>query len=201
VYNVVRALFRFVFIVFFRWRIVGIENIPVGGAAIIAANHISNWDPPLIGTAIPRQMHFMAKEELFKNAVLKSIISTLGAFPVKRGAADRNAIRTAINLLEGGNILGLFPEGTRSKNGMLGEPEQGLAMIAIKTGAPVIPTAIIGTNKVLSATCWFPRFEVHFAKPIPVAKGKATKEDIAELSNLIMQEIDALLKDNQRHYK
>lgn len=200
-YNIIRVLFRFIFFVFFRWRIVGIENIPANGAAIIAANHISNWDPPLIGTAIPRPMHFMAKEELFKNAVLKRVISALGAFPVKRGAADRNAIRTAIHLLEGGNVLGLFPEGTRSKNGMLGEPEQGLAMIAIKTGAPVIPAAIFGTNKVWSATCWFPRFEVHFAKPIPVAKGKATKEDIAELSNLIMQEIDTLLKNNQCHYK
>lgn len=195
-YNLVRVLFSFIFSVVFRWRIVGVENIPAAGGAIVAANHISNWDPPVIGTAVNRPMHFMAKEELFRNAILRNIISKLGAFPVKRGAADRNAIRTAMNLLEEGNLLGLFPEGTRSKNGMLGEPEQGLAMIAIKTGAAVIPAAVIGTNKVFSAGCWLPRFEVRFGKPIPVTRGKATKEDIAELSSMIMKEIDALLKQS-----
>lgn len=195
-YNLVRVLFWFIFSVIFRWRIVGIENIPAAGGAIVAANHISNWDPPVIGTAVNRPMHFMAKEELFRNAILRNIISKLGAFPVKRGAADRNAIRTAMSLLEAGNLVGLFPEGTRSKNGMLGEPEQGLAMIAIKTGAVVIPTAVIGTNKVFSSSCWLPRFEVRFGKPVPVVRGKATKEDIAELSSLIMREIDALLKQS-----
>lgn len=195
-YNLVRGLFCFIFSVVFRWRIVGIENIPAAGGAIIAANHISNWDPPVIGTAVNRPMHFMAKEELFRNAILRKIISKLGAFPVKRGAADRNAIRTAMSLLEEGNLVGLFPEGTRSKSGMLGEPEQGLAMIAIKTGAVVIPTAVIGTNKVFSSNYWLPRFEVRFGKPIPVARGKATKEDIAEVSSLIMREIDALLKQS-----
>lgn len=194
-YSFVRALFRLVFSVFFRWRIVGSENIPASGGAIIAANHISNWDPPVIGTAIARPLHFMAKEELFGNAVLRRIITSLGAFPVRRGAADRNAIRTAITLLEEGKLLGLFPEGTRSKSGKLGEPEQGLAMIAIKTGVPVVPAAIIGTNRVFSANCWFPRFEVHFAKPIPVAQGKATKEDLAQLSISIMEAIDTLLKN------
>lgn len=195
-YNLARVLFWFIFSVVFRWRIVGIENIPAAEGAIVAANHISNWDPPLIGTAVNRPMHFMAKEELFRNAILRKIISKLGAFPVKRGASDRNAIRTAMKLLEEGNLVGLFPEGTRSKNGMLGEAEQGLAMIAVKTGAAVIPTAVLGTNKVFSSGCWLPRFEVRFGKPIPVGRKKATKADIAELSTLIMTEIDALLKQS-----
>lgn len=192
-YSVLRLVFGSIFTVFFRWKISGTENIPIQGAAIIASNHISNWDPPVIGTALPRRLRFMAKEELFSIPIFDKIISSLGAFPVKRGSADRTAIKTAISILENGEILGLFPEGTRSKNGQLGKPEPGIALIAVKTGAPIIPAAIIGTNKIFSNGNLFPKFEVIFGKPILIDKGRVDKEGLDRIGVQIMDEISHLL--------
>lgn len=179
----------------FNFRVQGTENIPQTGGVIIAANHISLWDPPVIGVALSREIHFMAKEELFKNPIFGWIIRSLNAFPVRRGFADRTAIRIAMDLLEDDQVIGLFPEGTRSKTGKLGSPEPGLGMIAAKTGATIVPTAILGTNtSFFHKGCIFPKFEIRFGKPIPVRKGKTSKEDLEKLSNQIMQEIDSLLK-------
>lgn len=189
-YELLRVFLALLFSLAFRWQKIGIENIPSGGV-IIAANHISLWDPPLVGAAIPdRRIHFMAKEELFSNKIFGWIISRLGAFPVKRGAADRTAIRTAITLLETGNILGIFPEGTRSKNGKLGQPEPGLALLAVKAGVPVIPTAIIGTNKIFSNGCLLPKFKIIFGKPLQFDR---TTESMEAMSSRVMAEISDLL--------
>ena len=193
-YNLVRYAIAFFLVLLFRWRVTGAENIPVSGGVIIASNHISNFDPFVVGTAVSRKLHFMAKEELFVNPVMRAIIQWLGAFPVRRGASDRTAIRTAINLLENGNMVGLFPEGTRSKNGQLGQAEPGLAMIAAKAGATIVPTAVIGTNKVFRDGSLLPQFRVYFGKPIVVKKDKASKEDLEKITNTMMQEINTLLQ-------
>jgi 1-acyl-sn-glycerol-3-phosphate acyltransferase len=194
-YNVVRVLLHYFFKVIFRCKIIGADNIPSHGGAIIAANHVSLFDPPVVGTAFARPIHFMAKEELFVKPVLKWIFTKLKAFPVRRATADRTAIRHAITLLNNGELLGLFPEGTRSKTGKLGKPETGLAMIALKSGAPVVPAAIIGTNKVWKDGLLLPRFIVKFGNPITVEQGKADKEAMENLSNRIMQEISHLLEE------
>ncbi|WP_346354203.1 lysophospholipid acyltransferase family protein [Azotosporobacter soli] len=167
----------------------GLQNIPAQGGAIIAANHISLWDPPLLGTALERPIHFMAKEELFKNSLLRMIISALNAFPVKRGSADRNAIRNALSLLERGQLLGLFPEGTRSKTGELGKAEAGISMIALKANVPIIPTAIIGTNKVFSGTSWLPVFVIRFGPAIYPDANPEYRKNSATLGEKIMAEI------------
>ena len=114
----------------------------------------------------------------------------LGAFPVKRGAPDRTAIRTALTLLESGNILGIFPEGTRSKNGKLGAPEAGLALLAVKAGVPVVPTAIIGTNKIFKNGCLFPKFKIIFGKPLLFDR---SSESMDAMSARVMTEISQLL--------
>ncbi len=194
-YSLVKTLFFYVFKLVFRYEIIGAENIPRSGGVIIAANHISLWDPPVVGTGATRPIHFMAKEELFNIPVLKWIIPRINAFPVRRGAADRTAIRHAINLLKQGEILGLFPEGTRSKTGVLGKPEPGIAMIALKAGVPVVPAAIIGTNKVGKDGSLFPKFIIKYGKPIVVTEEKADKEAMENLSTTIMQEISSLLKE------
>lgn len=193
-YSLIRFFVTCIFVVFFRWRINGVENVPASGAVIIASNHISNFDPLVVGAAISRPIHFMAKEELFTNLVLRQLIQWLGAFPVRRGAADRTAIRTAMNFLEEGKVIGLFPEGTRSKTGELGQAEAGLAMIATKTGATIVPAAVFGTNKVFQVGL-FPRFQVYFGKPIRVKKGKASKEELEKITETMMQEISSLLKE------
>lgn len=184
-------LIKFILFVFFklicRCSISGQENIPPQGGVMIAANHISLWDPPLLGTFVPRPIHFMAKEELFANPVLSWLITGLNAFPVRRGAADRTAIKKAISLLADDRCLGLFPEGTRGSNGILGPAQPGLAMIAAKSGAAVVPTAIFRTDS------WLPRFEVRFGKPV-IAEGKMDKVQSEVFSRRIMTEIGLLLE-------
>jgi 1-acyl-sn-glycerol-3-phosphate acyltransferase len=194
-YRLCRIILRFILRVLFRLEVTGLENLPRKGPALIAANHVSFWDPPVIGVNIPRYIHFMAKDELFKIPVLGWIIKKFQAFPVRRGMADRTAIRTAVGLLESGEIIGLFPEGTRSKTGVLGRPEAGVAMIALKTGAPIIPTAVIGTRATFSAKNRFPRFKVKFGNPICFNSQKYNKDSIEQLSDIMMREIERLLKE------
>ena len=193
-YRLVKTLLYYFLKAFFRYEIIGAENIPVSGGVIIASNHISLWDPPVVGAGAARPIHFMAKEELFAIPGLKWIIPKINAFPVRRGAADRTAIRHAISLLQKGEVLGVFPEGTRSKTGMLGKPEPGIAMIALKAGVPIIPAAIIGTNKVGKDGCILPKFIIKYGKPIIVNREKTDKEAMENLSATIMQEISYLLK-------
>ena len=116
-YRIGRALFRFIFTVFFRMRAIGMENVPTQGAVVLCGNHTSLLDPPLLGTPLRRKVHFMAKAELFDIPVFGSIISKVGAFPVKRGGVSRESIRLAVQLLRDGNMLGVFPEGSRSNAG------------------------------------------------------------------------------------
>jgi 1-acyl-sn-glycerol-3-phosphate acyltransferase len=194
-YNIVRFLLHHFFKIVFRCKVIGADNIPTHGGVIIASNHISLFDPPVIATSFVRPLHFMAKEELFVIPMIKRFLTQLKAFPVRRGMADRTAIRHALTLLENGEMLGLFPEGTRSTNGKLGKPEAGLSMIALKAGVPIIPTAIIGTNKVFKNGSLLPRFIVKFGNPIIVHYEKADKETMEHLSNTIMLEIARLLEE------
>jgi 1-acyl-sn-glycerol-3-phosphate acyltransferase len=194
-YRVIRVFLHYFFKIIFRCKVIGIDHIPPYGGAIIASNHVSLFDPPVVGTAFTRSVHFMAKEELFAIPILGWIFTKLNAFPVRRATADRTAIRHAISLLENGELLGLFPEGTRSRTGKLGKPETGLAMIALKAGVPVIPTAVIGTNKVWKDGNLLPRFIVKFGNPIMVNREKTDKEIMENLSNQIMQEISLLLEE------
>lgn len=171
-------LFRFVF----RWRISGLENIPPDGA-VLAANHQSFWDIPLIALSVRRRVHFMAKEELFQVPVFGAAIRAVLAFPVKRGAPDRAAIRHAIEKLQEGDLVVIFPEGTRSKTGKMGKFEPGAALIAMKAGVPMVPTGIIGTDRILRKGSYFSRIEIHFGQPVPTVpavngEGKKTLEEI-----------------------
>ena len=113
-YPIVRSVLSVIFYKGFKLHVEGQENIPATGAIIAAPNHKSDWDPPLVGIAFPnRVIHYMAKEELFKNPVFAWILRLFGTFPVKRGAIDTSAIMRAVRELKQGNILGIFPEGTR----------------------------------------------------------------------------------------
>ncbi|MBQ7705854.1 MAG: 1-acyl-sn-glycerol-3-phosphate acyltransferase [Selenomonadaceae bacterium] len=191
-YRLIRIIFRAVFGILFRPKIIGSENLPTTGGFILSANHVSNWDPPVLATFIEREVFYMAKEELFKNAVFAAAIRKLHAFPVKRDSADKNAIKTAVKVLKDGGCLGIFPEGTRSKTGKLGKAESGVSLIAAMTKAPIIPAAIINTDKIFSAETKFPRLAVVYGKPITFSGSSKDKDALATFAQDIMAEIAKL---------
>lgn len=133
----------------FRLKIVGHSNIPKKGGVIIAANHVSYMDPPLIASSMLRKVNFMAMAELFKKPLYGAVYRMLGAFPVRREEADSGAIRHAVKLLRNGKVLLIFPEGTRSQDGNLQEPKAGIGAITALSCAKVVPTFIKGTEKAL----------------------------------------------------
>lgn len=139
-------IFAIFYRLFYRRRVYGLENIPRQGPLIICANHISWHDPLAIGSALPAhyKIKFMAKEELFRNAFVSFILRMVGAFPVNRQAADSRAIRQAFKILKEGGVVGIFPEGTRSKTGLLQKAQKGAALIAGRSGAPLLPVLVVG---------------------------------------------------------
>lgn len=193
-YRTFRGFFRIIFSLVFRWQVIGREHIPKEGPVILCANHISLWDPPLLGSGIERMVNFMAKEELFRIPVLSFLITKFGAFPVKRGAGDRAAIRATLKLLEDGKILGIFPEGTRSKTGELGEGMHGVALFALKSQAQVIPVAIVGPYR------WFRPIKIVYGEPIDLTalrEVRSNADTLKETSDLIMRHIRELLDQHR----
>ena len=143
---VVRRLLLLAIHPFIDLTIEGLENVPASGPLLFVANHVHNADPILLEMAITRPVHFMAKRELFRNPVLAWLLRRAGAFPVDRGRPDRAAIRHAEALLAQGIAVGMFPEGTRSKSGRLQPAFPGAGLIAVRSGAVILPAAIIGTE-------------------------------------------------------
>ncbi|MHB1459212.1 MAG: lysophospholipid acyltransferase family protein [Armatimonadota bacterium] len=175
-YSIFKVISKIVFFLNGGLKSVNAGNIPKTGGVILAPNHISYADPPAVGTAMNRKVHFMAKEELFKPLIMGAIIKAVGSFPVKRGTADRKAIKQAMDLLKAGEVICLFPEGTRSLDGNLQEPELGIGLIALKSGAPIVPVAVIGTDTVLPSDGSRPkrcRVIVEYGEPL-------TFEDLCE---------------------
>src|SRR3984885_8685822 len=147
-YAIVRILFQPVFHLYFRYTRIGREHIPRRGPVIIASNHRSFLDPFVIATMARRPMYYVAKKELFRNRLQGWILNALGAFPVDRGASDEESIATAKAILARGDIVLIFPEGTRIRPGSLGKPKRGVGRLALETGVPVVPVAVIGTEAV-----------------------------------------------------
>jgi len=143
-----RLLVRFMMPLLGGVTVRGAENIPATGPVLLAPNHRAYVDPPYLSMITRRQLHLMAKAELFQVPVLGKWITGLGAFPVKRGAADRGALRLAMAELKAGHVVGIFPEGTRADPGTLLPAEKGFALIAKQTGVPIVPVALEGTDQV-----------------------------------------------------
>lgn len=176
---------------------IGQENVPESGGVILCPNHVSHCDPPAVGSGMRRQVYFMAKEELFRVPLLGYAMVRLGSFPVRRGSADRRAIRRAIELLEAGRVVCLFPEGTRSSDGQLQDPEVGVGLIALRSGAPIVPVAVIGTNKVLASGATRlrrHRCKVVYGKPVNLddLSGASDRASMEEVGRRIMSAIAGL---------
>ncbi len=198
VYGILQVTLKVFFKVFFGAKIIDKGNVPLSGPLILAANHMSNWDPPVLATFLDRPVSYMAKQELFEVPVFGAAITRCHAFPIRRGAADRAAIRMAVKILKLGKCVGVFPEGTRSKDGKLQKPGAGVALIAAMTGVPVVPAAIIGTNHIFSRKRWFPRLKVVYGKPVRFEGDHTDRGSLQEFSQKIMDEIDGMIKLNSK---
>lgn len=180
----------------FRYEIEGMENLPESGGCVYASNHISFYDPVFWVISTKRRICYMAKAELFKNRFLKWLFTKAGAFPVDRGKTGADSINKAISIVENGGILGIFPEGTRSKDGTVKKGKSGVAYIANATGADVIPTAIITKGKVRP----FKKVKLIIGKPIPHSEihfEGADRKGIRNASETIMNEIKKLWEEGQ----
>jgi 1-acyl-sn-glycerol-3-phosphate acyltransferase len=154
---------------FHRLKVVGMENIPPTGGAIIACNHISHLDPPSVGSAANRRLHFVAKEELFRVPFIGWYLTIIGIIPIKRGSGGHAALDKAVEAIEKGQVIAMFPEGTRSKTGYPNKPHTGIIVLAARTGAPIIPARISGSFDCMPPGKFIPRpgpVEVIFGTPV-----------------------------------
>ena len=195
IYSLVSYLIAFpIFRILFRGKTFGNSNVPIAGPLVVVANHGSDLDPPILGHALGRPISFMAKKELFLVPILSNIISACGAYPVKRGSTDREAIRSAINLLNKGNAIGLFLDGTRQINGRVNNPMAGAALLAAKSGANLLPVAIVNSHRAWGKSRWPRLVPIHLriGEPIPPPKSRR-KIDLAETTNQLKEIINSLL--------
>lgn len=143
--------------VYFRGRIYGVENVPQEGRLVVVSNHASDFDPVILSSCVGRPVAYMAKEELFRVPILKQGIQLYGAYPVKRGSADRSAIRAALASLDAGWAAGIFLQGTRTPDARITEPKLGAALIAAKAKAPLLPVSLWGTEGIIRKGSAIPR--------------------------------------------
>ncbi|AIQ48193.1 acyl-phosphate glycerol 3-phosphate acyltransferase [Paenibacillus sp. FSL R7-0273] len=187
IYVFCRGLLRLIYAILFPLKIVGRENVPKEGGVLLCANHISLLDPMTIGIKLERQVKYMAKAELFAVPVLGWLIGKLGAFPVKRGGVSKESIKTALNTLRGGHVMGIFPEGTRNSD--TGVAKKGAASFALRSGAAVVPAAIVGSYKP------FRRMTVIYGQPIDLsAFDGAGSESLEEVTDVIMGRIHEMIQ-------
>ncbi len=187
-YLLAQSFFRMLFPLCFAWKVEGATKLPAKGPVILCANHRHNWDPPVVGSASRRMVYFMAKEELFHSFLSRTVMELVGAFRVRRGHADRNALRAATALLRAGAVVGIFPEGSRSKDGSLGEGAGGAAILALKTGARVVPVAVSGHYDRRGLT-------VRFGDPVAFeAVAHPDKDCVARATQSIMEAIRRLVR-------
>ncbi len=188
-YAVGKGLVKTVLSPLYRFEVIGAENFPKEGGILLCSNHIHALDPPVVGMTAPRTVHFMAKEELFKAPILGPILPKVNAFPVKRGMSDREALRTALKILKSGEVVGLFPEGTRSTDGVLKKGLSGAGFFALRGNADVMPCAIIGPYKA------FRKVRVVYGEPIRMEPFRERKASVDEVTEAIMGSIQKILDD------
>lgn len=196
--------FRALFKLYFRWRAYNPERVPVSGPVILAANHASFIDPPLVGAGLPRLINYLARETLFHVPVLAAILRSWKVVPVDRDAGTGKGLKTILQRLGQGGAIILFPEGTRSKDGNLQPARSGIGLTVIKSKAPVVPVRVFGTFEAYGRNNKFPRprrLQVKYGKPLLFEKERAeaetcTKERLKqiyqEIADRIMAEISKL---------
>jgi 1-acyl-sn-glycerol-3-phosphate acyltransferase len=187
-YDLAKYTFWAFFGTVWRMQVHGGENVPKTGPVIVACNHVSYFDPPVLGTASPRRLSYMAKEQLFKIPVLGNLIAAVGSYPVDREGSATAAIKRSVEVLRKGGAIGIFPEGTRNVSGN-NEARGGVALLASLGKAPVVPACVVGT----AGAGKLSKFDVVFGKPMSLpADRKATREEMANFTDEVMRAIRSL---------
>ena len=196
IYELVSKLFVFPIYKFvFKGHLIGRENIPQKDSFIMVSNHGSLLDPPLLGHALGRNISFMAKAELFKIPFLGLIIKACGAYPVKRGIADKNTIKTACKKLSKNNCIGIFIDGTRQKNGRVNKPKQGAALLAFKNQKLLLPVAIVNSHRLIKFKFCIPFFSkivIKVGKPVQPPQS-SSRDDLNSVTMHLQDEINYLI--------
>jgi glycerol-3-phosphate dehydrogenase (NAD(P)+) len=180
VYWLARAVLQPFFHLYFRLSRIGREHVPQTGPVIYASNHRSFLDPFVIGTIARRPIYYVAKKELFANPVVAWLLNALGAFPVDRGASDKEMLATAKAILDRGDSILMFPEGTRIRPGALGKPKRGTGRLVLESGAPVVPVAVFGTEAVRNGWRFRPhKVRIRIGPPLTFPKAESPSRELA----------------------
>lgn len=187
-YDLAKYTFWGVFGTIWRMRVYGTENVPKTGPLIVACNHVSYFDPPVLGTTSPRRISYMAKEELFRVPVLGPAIRAVGAYPVDRSGSATAAVKRSVEVLRAGGVIGIFPEGGRNLSGSA-QAREGVALLASLGKAPVVPARLVGTGEAKR----FRQFRVYFGRPLSLPPDrKATRDEMANFTDQVMRAIRSL---------
>ena len=196
IYELVSKLFVLpIYKFLFKGHLIGRENIPQKGNFIMVSNHGSLLDPPLLGHALGRNISFMAKAELFKIPFLGFVIRACGAYPVKRGIADKNTIQTACNKLSSNKCIGIFIDGTRQKNGRVNKPKHGAALLAFKNQTLLLPVAIVNSHKLIRFKYCIPIFSkivIKVGKPL-LPPQSSSRDDLSSVTINLQENINNLI--------
>ena len=196
IYELVSKLFVFpIYKFIFKGHLIGRENIPRKDSFIMVSNHGSLLDPPFLGHAIGRNISFMAKAELFRIPFLGFIIKACGAYPVKRGIADKNTIKIACKKLSDDNCIGIFIDGTRQKNGRVNKPKQGAALLAFKNQKLLLPVAIVNSHRLIRFKFFIPLFSkivIKVGEPVQPPQS-SSRDDLNSLTMHLQDKINNLI--------
>jgi len=201
VFRLIQLALRSIFHTLYRTEIRGLDKVPKSGRIILCSNHISYLDPVVIGAYIPRFAYFMAKKELFKLSLVSNLVTFLNAFPVRRDTTDRYAFDTSLKILNNDNLLTLFPEGTRSVDGVIREGKKGIGLISVLSESDILPIALSGSNKIVQKPhkrVFFPKIRMVVGDTIKTDKiiaGNNKKDAISIIVTETMKSIKELYKE------
>lgn len=193
--------FRAIFAIYFRWRVIGAENVPKTGGVILAANHVSYADPPLVGAGLDRDINYLARQSLFRFPIIGRLLSSWNSVPVDRDGGGAKGLKIILNRLLGGAGIILFPEGTRSPDGKLQPAQPGIGLTVAKSDAPVVPVRVFGTYEAWGRNRKVPlpkRITVRYGEPMRFEKLRAeakncSRERLKEIYQQIADEIMAAI--------
>ena len=194
-YSVSRLLARAALGLLSGMEVRGQSNIPPAGGVIVASNHLSFWDPPIVGVAVPREVHYLAKEELFHTPGLGWLIQSLNAIPIRRGVADMSGMARAMTVLESGGALLMFPEGSRMRDGELHPARPGVGMMAVHADVPIVPCYVSGTGRPRRWLYRGARARIWFGAPRPWRELAGPEADLTPGRALYQRVGDAVMRE------